>query len=107
MTMTFSADVLERVCEHLSLAADELVIESTTDTVDGVTGRWHGFATVLSHLSRVEKQQVLQRSRPFTPLTVDGVQLTLFTDVQVLKGMTRVTAAIVDDGSTRHVVMGY
>jgi hypothetical protein len=49
---------------------------------------------------------VLQRSASFRPRIIGDLAVTLYNDVQVAKGMTRVTAAIVDAGDIRYILMG-
>lgn len=100
------AEVIELVTEHLSVDADDLIVECSTDDVATISGRWNECVRDLGHLPREERNRVLQRSAPFRPQLVAGCNVTLYSDVQVLKGQPRVAAAIVDCGDRRYIVMG-
>lgn len=103
------AEVVEVVCEHLSVDVDDagdMIAETTSQTADQIAAHWHERTRDLSHLSRDERQGVLQGAAPFRPWAVAGCDITLYTDVQVLRGQRRVAAAVIDTGERRVVVMG-
>lgn len=102
-----TTEMTEWIGDHFGLDSDEVAelehVELTTDSVSEIEGRWHQHVTDLSHLSRDEKQAVLQRAKPFRPRIVDGREVRLYDEVQVAKGQQRIKAVVIDLADERFV----
>lgn len=108
---TLPVDVREVVAEHLSVDdADELVCESSDLPVAAIEAGWNECVRDLSHLSRAERQSVLQRTAPYRPRVIecdgDHWAIHLYSAVQMLTGQPRVAAAVLDCGNCRLVAVG-
>jgi hypothetical protein len=91
-------EIIELVAEHLGCDADEVEFHSADERPEEISAHWNECSRDLMHLSRDERQAVLQRRGEFRPRTVGGASVHLFNDVQPRKGQPRVKAAIVDFG---------
>lgn len=91
-------ELVELVAEHFGCDVEDVEFHSADQRPEEISGQWNECSRDLSHLSRGEKQDYLQRRIAFRPITVGDVTVTLYNDVQPNKGQPRVKAAIIDFG---------
>lgn len=109
MQITITNKIVGIICDHLCMEPNDLPEYSTVSdlTAVGLQEHWYQCSRDLSHLKRNERLAVLQRDMPYKPLIVDGLEVTLFNDVQVAKGQPSTKAVVVDLGGKRLIVTGF